>query len=128
MTKRPAGAAYPHAAQPADHTWCPVLQRIRDRVDARQEPWGTPHVLSCATEFVARDAVRGMYNARHHTSAGRAQCGDLPMSVQATASKALAGDGWIVTLRIWDRKTGRAEIASRANRGEKLTYNVYRDK
>lgn len=128
MGRRPAGHRYPHAttaAKDADHSRCPVLAAVAQLVAEGREPWGTVHEHTVATEAEAIEWKNALYKARNHTGRKRGACYPRALSVRATIAP--AGKKWRVTLQVWDRQAGKAEIVRRVQAGEKLAYNVRRE-
>src|SRR6185437_16703164 len=129
MTGRPAGVRYPHAtteAREADHRFCAVLEAVRQAVASGRDQWGTRYPMpDRLTAAEAKEAVKGLYRARNHTSLKRGACGTEPLSVQA--GHEANGDGtYSVWLRVWSRALARAEIVRRVQAGEQLPYNPMR--
>jgi hypothetical protein len=128
--KRPAGGRYPHVttdAREADHTWCPVLTAVLERVGAGREPWGKmqgPYPVP-GGELAAREAKRGLYRARNHTGKKRDACNAKAVSIKAECGTDADGN-WQVWFQVWDRAAAKKEIARRVGAGESLAYNVMR--
>ena len=129
VRSRPAGRRFPHAtssAREADHSFCPVLETVRQRVERGLEQWGTLHNMpAVAREAEARDAKNGLYRAARHTGRARGRCGEgEPLSVQAGYDR--TAGGFAIWFRVFTRAQARAEIVRRVNSGESLAYNVMR--
>lgn len=129
MPNRRPGARYPYAttdAREPDHSYCPVLETVRRRVEAGAESWWQLHRMPpVADEQTARDAKAGLYRARNHTSKRRGSCGPVPLSIQADYEP-LEDGTFSVWFRVTTRALAKAEIARRVNRGQSLAYNVMR--
>lgn len=112
------GRGYPFAttaAKPHDHRFCPVVEAIGKRARAGHELWGTPHTFTVNSVEAAEEARKGIYRARKH-------------DWSITCNWQEEEDGtFTVTCIVWGTKeTGKAYIAAKVARGEKLAYNPRR--
>jgi hypothetical protein len=106
------------AAKKADVRFVPVLEALRERIEAGEERWGEQHFFPpVATEAEALDAKNGLYRARDRTG----------LSVQADYDR-MSDQTFRVWVRLWTRPMGQAEITRRASNGEPLAYNVRRSR
>ena len=137
MPRTRAGYRYPHASTDArehDHRMCAVIDAIAQRAGSGAEEWGTAHhmpPLGSATE--AHRARNKLFNGRDCAKLAKAH-GALSVSVmyltpsgEYTNTRTTAGDGYVLVVRVWPRATGQQEIVSRVGRGERLTYNAFRE-
>lgn len=137
MARKTAGYRYPHATTDArqhDHTWCPVIGKIADRVAAGTEPWGIPHPMPpIAGEPDAARIRQGLFRGRSCRQV-TSKHGQLSVSVMyryadgTEGNKPDLGPGgrYVLVVRVWDRKTAKREMARRVKNGEQLHYNVLR--
>jgi hypothetical protein len=128
MPRKTAGYRYPHATTAArshDHGMCRVIEAIADRVLAGREDWGTPHPMPPVSDEATARRLRARLFGTKRCRQIEQRYGE-PMSVRCEYE--LTGNGYVLTVQVWPRSAGRAEIARRMKRGEPLAYNPYREK
>lgn len=139
MPRTRAGRRYPYATTDArqhDHTYCPVVSAIAERVEQGAEDWGTPHPLPLppdTTEDQARRIRRGVFLGRS-CKRNTARYGGLSVSAkwrlddgtEVNGSPVRSSDGYVLVVRVWSRAAGKQEMARRVSAGQPLHYNVLR--
>lgn len=137
MTRKTAGARYPHASSTArkhDHTWCPVVGAIIGRAGSGTEPWGTEHDMpALGTAEQAATIRQGLFRGRDCIRLRKENGAELSVSVTYRDDRgrlrnqpATRGGKYVLVVRVWPRKIAKQEIARRVGAGEKLHYNVLR--
>lgn len=116
MARQGAGYRYPHATtdqRTHDHRFCAVVAAIAEAAESGAESWGTVHEFPLESADEAEAARLGMYRARRHGH-----------SVRANWRR--SGKGYVLSVQVWTRDMAKQHIIDRANRGERLPYNVMR--
>lgn len=139
MPRKGAGYKYPHvttAAKVHDHTMCPVIGAIATRARAGDEPWGTEHEMPPLP--LDEDAVTRIKNqlflgrscqklAREHGALSVSVTYRTPDGQLQNSPPVRLEGGYVLVVRVWDRRTAKAEIERRVEQGQPLAYNVMRN-
>lgn len=137
MPRKTAGYRFPHATTEArehDHRMCQVIGAIAQRAADGAEEWGTAHHMPpLGDEAEAHRARNRLFGGRGCSRLAKVH-GALSVSVmyltpggEYTNTRTATERGYVLVVRVWPRSTGRREIIARVERGERLTYNAFRE-